>query len=404
MPLSPVNPDSSALNVLIATDSLSPPLTGIGYYTAQLLNELIDSPAINHLEGLGPTGILSCAALKQQLSTLGIGDDIQTGNAAEQQAPAAPMRASLLRRSLRQVPILARSARAMYRAWNQYQLSKRRGVLLHAPNYIPPGNHAGPTVLTVHDLSHLRYPETHPKERLQWLARHLPNALAKAAHIICVSEFTRNELISLGLVKDQSKTSVVYNGLEAGFCPRAEEGVIDTLDRWKLGYRGYLLSVSTLEPRKNLSRLLDAYQALPEEIRSKTPLVLAGSGGWKNKELHEQIARIKAPGRVVLTGYVDRLTLQQLYSGAALFAYLSIYEGFGLPVVEAMASGTPVITANSSALAEVAANAALTVDPENTDAILEGIRNLLGNHTLTEQYRQLGLSRAADFSWQRCAE
>ena len=106
----------------------------------------------------------------------------------------------------------------------------------------------------------------------------------------------------------------------------------------------------------------------------------------------------------MLTDYVDRLTLQQLFSGAGLFAYLSIYEGFGLPVVEAMASGTPVITANTSALAEVAADAAFTVDPENTEAILDGIASLLGNNELTEHYRQLGLSRAAEFSWKRCAE
>ncbi len=155
---------------------------------------------------------------------------------------------------------------------------------------------------------------------------------------------------------------------------------------------------------KNLEKLLDAYEALPDAIARDIPLVLVGAGGWKNDALRQRIARIKPPRHVIMTGYLTREELQKLVCGAGIFAYLSFYEGFGLPIVEAMASGTPVITANTTSLKEVAADAGYTVNPLDPAAISAGLEKLLTDHHFAEVSILKGIERAAHFSWQRCAE
>ena len=258
-------------------------------------------------------------------------------------------------------------------------------------------------MVTVHDLSHLRHPETHPPERVRWLREKLPAALAGADRIICVSEFTRGELLELGLVADDGKLRVCRNGVDAGFRPRTETEVAPALARWNLKHRGYILSVGTLEPRKNTARLIEAYAALPPDLAQRFPLVLAGAAGWKTGNLETRIAGLKPPYRIIVTGYLSRTALQMLTAGAALFAYCSLYEGFGLPPLEAMASGTPALISRAPALTEVAGDAGYAVDALDTEQIASGIAVLLDDGELARTLAERGLQRAANFSWRKCA-
>ncbi len=412
--------DNNPLNLILATDSLYPPLTGIGYYTAHLLDEFLRHPGIGQLRGLDDHGFSEREQLTQlvklakqgQLGWLPHDLDSLEEKRNGQNGTLNGDVVSALKKVLRHVPGM--SALSAYRRDRRQRAaleqnkstSAQRNLsqpwLLHAPNYVPPA-HDGPTVITIHDLSHLRHPETHPKERIDWLNHHLPRAIAQASAIISVSEFTRRELLDLALVDDPDKISVCHNGCDPSFRVHTDAELSGELDKWGLRRGGYILSVATLEPRKNMERLLDAYEALPEAVARNYPLVLTGADGWKNDSLRQHIARLSLPHRVITTGYLERPQLQSLLAGAGVFAYLSIYEGFGLPVIEAMASGTPVLTSNTTSLKEVAGDCGFTVDPLDVDAIRGGLFALLEDKTLAAAYREKGLTRSTQFSWARCA-
>lgn len=394
----PINP-TAPINLIVTCESLKRPLTGIGYYTGHLLQELLADPSIGEIAGLGLGGYIA----RGELATL-----LQAIMPEQESAPGSQPRdlsgriVTLGKTLADRIPGLSMALRNLYLERCARLLRSRPNWLLHAPNYIPP-RHGGPTVITVHDLSHIRHPETHPRERIAWLDHHLPGAIAQASRIICVSDFTRREMLDLGLVRDESKLSVCHNGCDPGFRPRGGEEIQPVLDQWGLKAGNYILSAATLEPRKNLERVLAAYRALPGDIAGQFPLVLAGSPGWKQEALARLISGTKAPHRIIVTGYLGRNSLQCLMSGAGLFAYLSIYEGFGLPVIEAMASGTPVLTATTSALREVAGDWGYTVDPENIDAIRDAMARLLQDSAFSSVLRHRGLQRAQDFSWKNCA-
>lgn len=413
--------DSKPINLILATDSLYPPLTGIGYYTAHLLDEFLRHPGIGRLRGLDDHGFSEREQLAQLVKLAKQGqlgwlphdldstEDYKNGGNGALNGDLV----SAAKKVLRHVPGM--SALSAYRRNRRQQAAleqnraaqAQRGAgqpwLLHAPNYVPPA-HDGPTVITVHDLSHLRHPETHPKERIDWLHHHLPRAIAQASQVISVSEFTRRELLELELVDDPDKITVCHNGCDPSFRVHSNEELAQELAKWGLERGGYILSVATLEPRKNMERLLDAYEALPAAVARHYPLVLTGADGWKNDSLRQHIARLSLPHRVITTGYLERPQLQSLLAGAGVFAYLSIYEGFGLPLIEAMASGTPVLTSNTTSLKEVAGDSGFTVDPLDVDAIHGGLFALLEDKTLAAAYRDKGLNRATNFSWKRCAE
>jgi alpha-1,3-rhamnosyl/mannosyltransferase len=164
------------------------------------------------------------------------------------------------------------------------------------------------------------------------------------------------------------------------------------------------LAVSTLEPRKNLPRLLMAYARLPEALRARHPLALVGAKGWLNAELEQHLAPLERTGQLRRLGYVSQEDLPALYAGAHAFAYPSLYEGFGLPLLEAMASGAPALSSRCSSLPEVAGAAALLIDPEDLDALTAGLERLLDDAPWRVQARARGLEQARRFSWERCVE
>jgi len=274
--------------------------------------------------------------------------------------------------------------------------------IYHEPNYLA-YRFEGPTVITVHDLSHIRYPETHPDVRVRAMNRYLGPAIERAARIIVDSDFVRTEVAGQFGV-DRAKIDAIHLGVSTAFSPRTREELAPVLQRYALTPGKYLFAVGTLEPRKNLIQAIDAHAALPEQVRRKLPLVIAGMKGWLTSELDATIRAAEERGEVRWLGYVPAEDLPLLYSGARLVVYPSLYEGFGLPVLEAMASGVPVITSNQASLPEVAGEAAIMVDPRDVDALRDAMEQLIEDEQEAKRRASLGLAQAARFTWGACAE
>jgi len=277
--------------------------------------------------------------------------------------------------------------------------------LVFAPNFLPPPTAVDRLVVTVHDLAFRLFPGTAPGRTLRWLHR-AEQGFHRARRIIAVSDCTKGDLLATYGIPDD-RVEVIPHGVDHEVFRPPPPGSSGSMGP-RLGVEGpYLLFLGGIEPRKNLPTLLRAYARLPENVRPA--LILAGSGVPWNPEGRDQLeaALRDLPGhaadRVVVTGYVPESEKVHLLQGAAALVYPSLYEGFGLPVLEAMACGTPVLTSNASALPEVAGDAALLVDPRNTDAIEEGMEKLLTNQDLRARLREAGLARAQGFTWDETA-
>jgi alpha-1,3-rhamnosyl/mannosyltransferase len=279
---------------------------------------------------------------------------------------------------------------------------KLRLELFHATNYVAP-QYSCPLIVTVHDLSHLRYPEAHPADRLAWLSEGFQTTMNRAQHFITVSEFTKKELIELLGIK-QDKVTVVPEGVSSCFRPSKSDLLLQKLQKWSLKPDGYLLSVGTLEPRKNLINLFKAYERLPNSVKARWPLVVVGMSGWKQKGIIQEMDALIRNGNLIPLGYLSDEELAVIYSGAKLFVYLSLYEGFGLPPLEAMACGTPVVSANRTSLPEVLGDAGILVDPENIEAVARTLESVLDDSRKCREMSHRGQRQAAKFTWQTCAE
>ncbi len=269
--------------------------------------------------------------------------------------------------------------------------------IYHETTSFPPAIDGLPVVHTVYDLSLIKHREKHPRERVMLFDFFFKRRLPYAAHVLAISEFMRQELIEeLGLPED--RVTAVPLAPEPVFYPRSRQQVKKVLER--AGWPSeYVLFVGTLEPRKNLPLLIQALA----QTRSKTPLVLAGWQGWGGPDWGHELQRLGMRDRVVCTGYVDEETLACLYSGAVAFVFPSWYEGFGLPVLEAMACGCPVICSNTSSLPEVAGDAAVLIDPRESEELTEALDRVMEDADLHQSMRRRGLARAMEFSWENTA-
>lgn len=300
---------------------------------------------------------------------------------------------------------LSRSARALYPAWD---LAGRPSLpadlggadVLHAPlpAAIPPPGPGQKLVVTIHDLAFRHYPRLFPT---RWLALYRLGArrAARRAHAIMVpSESTKRDLVRLEKA-DPERVHVVPL---AASLPARQTDFDERLHRLKVS-RPYVLFVGTLEPRKNLVRLIRAYRQAVTHGRFEHSLVLAGPLGWHPEPLLREI-RSPGAGRVILTGKATATELDGLYRAADLFVYPSLYEGFGLPVLEAMARGVPSIVSTASSLPEVAGEAAFGVDPTSVPGLASAIERLLTDTGEAERLAKAGLARAEEFSWDRTAD
>jgi len=372
------------MKVILSIDPVRFPLTGTGRYTLELAQQLSAMPQVEQL--LFFSGHRFVNALPE---------------AKKSDKPGRAITA-IFRRSI----LKNRLAIEMYHIASPFIKRKvlhgHSDFVFHGPNfYLPPFD--GPSVCTFHDLSVFTWAHCHPPERVRFMRKEIAHTLKRADMLITDSEYTRQEVASyFGWPLD--KIRAVSLACSADFRPRPAADLIPILGKYGLNPGGYSLYVGTIEPRKNLGVLLDAYALLPLSVRMQWPLVLIGYSGWHSEILHTRIEAAVLAGWARYLGFVEASELPMFFSGARIFVYPSLYEGFGLPVLEAMAAGIPVVCSNASTLPEVAGDAAAMCDPQDVDTLSRLIAVGLEDESWRNTARGKGLLKSASFSWQRCAE
>ena len=361
-----------ALNARI----LQAPRTGIGHYVAELVNALRSDTdiEIELFHGWGWSSAMPEAAMPGY---------------------------SRLTPLLRQIPGAYQARRWLEQ--KRFDQARAHGIdLYHEPSLWPLA-FDGPTVITLHDLTHLHYPETQPPARLQEIERRLATGVRQAQVILTDSQAIADEAQScFGLPAERFVVAPL--GVAERFHPRDAHTIDPVLKAHAVTAREYFLCVGTLEPRKNLRLALRAHALLPEAVRQRFPLLIVGMAGWQREQFSAELRQALASGHVCLLGYLPDEHLAQLLAGARALIFPSLYEGFGLPVLEAMASGTPVVLTRASAMPEVAGDAGNYIEPDNADGLRDALIRLLDDQVHWQACREAGLQRARLFSWQRCAQ
>jgi len=260
-------------------------------------------------------------------------------------------------------------------------------------------------VVTIHDLTFLRFPEHRGRKLSNYYLRRHKIAIKNSQKIIVPSRSTREDLANFFKIKPQ-KIQVIYEAADVCFKVLSARNLKNSskiISQYFDPKTQYILSVGTLEPRKNLRKLVEAYSLLPHSLQRVYKLVLVGGQGWNNQVLQKVVNNLNLKDKVILTGFVSDEDLPYIYNRASVFVYPSLYEGFGLPPLEAMACGVPVITANNSSLPEVVGKAAFLIDPLNEKEIAEAIKKILLKPKIAQKLSLLGLEQVKKFSWEKAA-
>jgi glycosyltransferase involved in cell wall biosynthesis len=371
---------------------------GIGRYTRQLVQALLD------LDASRPSG----TELRQDeyvLLAAGGGKPVRAGvSASESQIrPISFDIQSIPNARFIRLPL---TERAWAILWHRLRLPlwvelfSGKLDIFHSPDFALPPVRRACTVLTVHDLSFMRVPECSQPSLRTYLLRVVPPSVRRADVVLADSESTRSDVIEL-LGVSPDRVRVIYPGVDEGFRRVQDTQVLaDVRRRYRLPEH-FVLSVGTLQPRKNLPRLIEAYAQARMDADVK--LVIAGGTGWMYEGIFRRVEELGLQSEVHFPGYVADDDLPALYTLADLFVFPSLYEGFGLPPLEAMACGTPVVTSNVSSLPEVVGDAALMVDPRDVGALANAMRRALGEPSLRSAMVQRGLAQAQGFTWARAA-
>ncbi len=352
---------------------------GIGRYARELMTALLKSESVHQYVIFGATGGLETGDWKTEIP----GDCVR----------------------FRTIPL---SDDWIARLWHRLRLpipvETITGPLdiFYSPDFVlPPTRHATRTLLTVHDFSFLHYPEHFVPKLVSYLNQVVPRSVAQADRVLADSEATRADLIN-HLGTPPEKVQVLYGGVDPRFHPEPEPGEDERIrNRYGIGARPYVFSVGTIQPRKNYVRLIQAFANLPTCQLANLQLLIAGGRGWLYEDIFAEAKKYSDCVRIL--GFVDDADLPALYRSAALFAFPSLYEGLGFPVLEAMACGIPAITSNVSSLPEVAGDAALLVDPLDVDDLAATMTRALEETDLRQGMIERGLVQAAKFTWERAA-
>ena len=384
------------MKLLVNVDCLHAPLTGIGHYARNLLSELTACADISDVQAIRASGWASAEELAQMLAPV-----------SSKEVPGAVPNTSFRQKSLnglrevaKRVPYARNVKRHLQNRIAMAREAELAGYIYWEPNYnLLPINNAA--VTTVHDLSHIHYPEFHPKERVELLNAHLGHSIARAKKVVTVSEFTRAEVArNFGI--PEAQITVVSPAASAEFRPYSEDECQAVRLHYKLPEQ-FILSVGTLEPRKNLLGLIEAYSQLPADYRNNFPLVLVGGKGWHTGAISDAMEKLPSQ-QIRRLGYVPQSDLPKLLSAASVMAYPSFYEGFGMPLLEAMAAGTPVLTSNCSSMPEVSGGASVLIEPTDVGSITQGLLDLLGSESRQESCRRKGLQNVQRYSWTSSAQ
>lgn len=366
------------MKLILSTEPIRYPLTGIGRYTYELAAHLQRSGQLQDLRFFSGHGFIEGLPRPAEQS-----DGRYRLKRMVQKSRVLSGVYAILRE---------RSRRSVLKGFGDF--------LYHGPNFYLP-DFPGRKVATFHDLSPFTWAHCHAPERLRFMRKECLKAIKRADALITDSEYTRREVADyFSWPLDRIHAVPLACGPE--FRPRSASE-LPGLARYRLKYKSYTLFVGTIEPRKNILTLLDAYAHLPLALRQSHPLVLTGYRGWRSEAIHARIDTAYKEGWANYLGFVPTDDLPMLYAGAALFAFPSLYEGFGLPVLEAMASGVPVVCSTSSSLPEVAGDAALMCDPQDVDRLAELLGRGLQDQAWRADASERGLLHATRFSWSRCA-
>nr|WP_314571201.1 glycosyltransferase family 1 protein [uncultured Pseudomonas sp.] len=367
------------MKVVLSVEPVRFPLTGIGRYTYELARRLQNSPEITDLQFFAGRSFLP--GLPSAADASGSGYS--------------------LKRAVQKNFLAIEAYRLLMPLLKGRALKGHGDYLYHSPNYyLPPFK--GRRVATFHDLSPFTWSQCHPPKLTRYLQQELRLTLKRADQLITDSEFTRRELAEY-FDWPIERIDAVPLASSAEFHPRSAAETAEVLGRYGLTYEGYTLFAGTIEPRKNIDTLLTAYERLPLVTRQRWPLVLAGYRGWRNEATFQRIELAQRQGWAFYLGFVPAEELPILFAGARLFAFPSLYEGFGLPVLEAMASGVPVVCSDNSSLLEVAGDAALMCEAMDVESVAQHVAMALEDADWRNKSQQRGIAQASEFSWSRCA-
>ncbi|OJF69468.1 hypothetical protein BK026_12100 [Alteromonas sp. V450] len=356
------------MKLILGADPLLMPLTGIGHYTKNLAKAIVKRKAVESVDFYAHGHFFDPDALlnPETLSTT-----------KELDNPPPPKKSVLqkIREEAAKIEVIVKVYGLISVYLDRLRLNSKASprTLFHSPNFTLPA-FKGKCVVTIHDLSTVRFPQYHPSARVAYINSQIKKSVKYAAHIVTDSEFIKAELIERYNLSHDFVTAI-HLGVDENYKRRDEQEVIDTLNEHGLHYKQYFLFVSTIEPRKNIVSILDAYEAYYENTASPQPLVLVGGNGWHNEDIMQRINLLKGKG-VMYLGYVSQTQIPELFSGAQSLVFPSIYEGFGLPVIEAQASGVPVLTSKNSSMSEVVDKYDVEVDPLDVEDIYRGLQKI----------------------------
>lgn len=282
----------------------------------------------------------------------------------------------------------------------QWQLGTFRPDIYFAPNFLGQSGVGFRSVITVHDLVYYVHPELTQPAMRKALSAQLTKEALRADRIFTVSSFIKQQITEI-LQIPATRIAVVPNAAADAFKPLDDSAKAEIRDRYGLP-KQYALFVSTIEPRKNISLLLDAFELRLRRSLPNLKLVIVGTKGWNSEEVFKRIHRLSQAGIVNYLGYINNADLPSIYGAASVFVFPSLYEGFGIPVLEAMAAGVPVVTSNRTSLPEVCGDAAEYIDPLSVESITEGVHRAVDDERAHELIAK-GLARASEFSWERSA-
>ena len=352
---------------------------GIGRYTRELIYALIKADKENEYH------LFSA----RQPAVLPVPDPVPAGeNIRYHQAPL--------------------NERWLYRLWYRLRLPLPVQLLtgsldlFHSPDFVLPPVRGGiPTILTVHDLSFVHFPDTFTPALVNYLNKVVPWSVERATHILADSQATKDDLMNIWQVGAE-KVTVLYSGVSGRFRPVTDKKQLAAVrKKYGLGSEPFLVSVSTLQPRKNFQMLIRAFKPVAEQQPHN--LVIAGGKGWLYEEMLAEVEKQGLAGRVKFIGFVADSDLPALYSEASLMVFPSLYEGFGLPLLEAMACGVPVLSSNSSCLPEVVGEAAVQLSPTDQEAWSQMMNGLLADSGRRARMVAAGFLQARKFTWKKAA-
>lgn len=363
------------MKIVINTNSLLLPSTGVGTYTYQISKTLREIDYANDYTYFYRSFSKSLLDYNERIIKL---------------YPVTEM--------LKKIPFAINPLRSFKKLALRFQ--KEYFDLYFEPNFIPIDIKAKHTIATIFDFSFKLHPEWHPGERVAYFENNFWKNVKQADHLIAISDFTKQSAVKLFGFPEEKITTIHLGYDKHIFRLYPNEELVMAREKYRLSGK-FILFIGSIEPRKNLNNLIRAYLSLDTSIRKDSKLVLGGFKGWKNRET---VDLLEKTGRdVVYLGYVPYADVGKLYNLATCFVYPSLYEGFGLPPLEAMACGCPVVVSDTTSLPEVCGDAALYVDPNNPESIASGITRMLKDESLRANFASKGIERSKQFSWERSA-